>query len=390
MGDILNRPAPPPEPAGAAGDKPRVLIVDDSRVIRRAIVKILNKEFNLTETENGEAGWQALLADPSIQVIVSDVEMPQLDGYALICRIRASDDERVRAVPVIVITGAQDEITRERAFACGATDFITKPIDGVQLLARARAHARLDQTTRELKETAKTLEDQSAIDPLTELHSRRYILQRAEQDLAHATRHSQPLSVVRIDIDNFRALYKQLGDDRCDQMLIWLARILRAGMRVEDTVARIGGGQFAVLAPSTDRAAAAILCERLRSAVVEKPFEGAAITISLGASMLGADGDTIERLLTQADQCLILAKAAGGNRQGISYKEEVAPPEETTIEEPDIETALKMLGRGEAGKLAPYVPSLLARLIPLLEYCDKHLDVGLKFALKSLKEKLKL
>src|SRR5581483_2527732 len=146
------------------------------------------------------------------------------------------------------------------------TDFIIKPIDGVQLLARTRAHARLDQTTRALVETTKTLEDQSAVDPLTELHSKRYFLQRAAQDLAYATRHGAALAIARIDIDNFRAIYKQLGDDAYDQMLIWLARTLRGVTRTEDTVARIGGGQFAVLAPSTDRAAAAVLCERLRAA----------------------------------------------------------------------------------------------------------------------------
>jgi len=164
--------------------------------------------------------------------------------------------------------------------------------------------------------------------------------------------------------------------------------------RTEDTVARIGGGQFAVLAPSTDRAAAAVLCERLRAAAAERAFEhgsgSVAVTISLGVGVLGADGDSIEQLIAQAEQCLILAKADGGNRHGISYKEQVPPPEEATIEEPDVETALKMLANNETGKLAPFASSLLARVLPLLEFCDKHMDGGLQFVLKSLKEKLRL
>ena len=386
--------APPAAPARtetAPQDKPRILVIDDSRVIRRAISKILSAEFQITETEDGEAGWNALLADESIQVVISDVEMPGLDGYSLICRVRATDNERVRAVPVIIITGGQDEVTRERAFACGATDFITKPIDGVQLLARARAHARLDQTTRKLAETAKTLEDQSAIDPLTELHSRRYFLQRAAQDVAFAKRHDQALAVIRIDIDNFRTLYKQHGDDWCDQMLIWIARLLRAGTRTEDTAARISGGSFAVLAPTTDREAATIVAERLRVAVAEKPFahEGpeVALTISLGIGTVGSDGDTVEALLAHAEERLTLAKADGGNRLGVSYQEEVPPPDETTIEQPDMETALTMTANGDGGKLIPYLPDLFARLLPLLELCDKHLDTDLGAVLKSLKAK---
>jgi len=118
---------------------PRIIVVDDSRVIRRAISKILGAEFDVIEAEDGESGWERLLEDESIQVVVADVEMPRLDGYSLICRIRAAEPPRIKNIPVIIITGAQDEETRQRAFACGATDFITKPIDRVQMLARARA-----------------------------------------------------------------------------------------------------------------------------------------------------------------------------------------------------------------------------------------------------------
>src|SRR3989344_5207418 len=85
-------------------DRVRVLVVDDSRVIRKAVGKILGSEFDMVEAEDGEAGWQQLVQDEHIELVVADVEMPRLDGYALICRIRAADPERVRSVPVIVIT----------------------------------------------------------------------------------------------------------------------------------------------------------------------------------------------------------------------------------------------------------------------------------------------
>lgn len=374
-------------------DKPRVMVVDDSRVIRKAISKILGGEFALTEAEDGESCWQKLLDDETVQVVVADVEMPRLDGYALICRIRASEESRIRDVPVIVITGAHDEETRQRAFACGATDFITKPIDGIQLLARARAHAKLDQTTRKLGETEAALEDQTAIDPLTQLNSRRYFTQRGAQDLAYAKRHEDDLSIIRADIDNFRSIYKKYGDQVCDKILIWLAKMLVATSRTEDTPARIGGGEFAIITPSAGRMEAAVLCERLRTAVSETPFkhdkESIPLTISLGLATLGRDpGDTMDDLLALADKRLTLAKAAGGNRLGISYEEEAPEPEEAVIEEPDIGTALKMLEDGDGGKLVPYLPNLIARIIPLLEFCNSNQELGLGFEIESLKDKL--
>lgn len=381
------------EMAVPATDKVRVLVADDSRVIRKAINKILSNEFELIEAEDGETAWEHLLKDDSIEVLVSDIEMPKLDGYSLICRIRATEAERVRNIPIIVITGADDELTRERAFACGATDFIIKPIDGVQLLARTRAHAKLDQTTRKLEETATALEEQTAVDPLTQLHSRRYFIQRGVQDLAYAKRHNSDLSVVRIDIDNFRTIYKQHGDQASDQILVWLARILTATCRTEDTVARIGGGEFAIIAPSSGRMEAAVLCERVRTAVAAEPFKHAnlsiALTTSLGLSTLGRDpGESIEELLGLAEQRMTLAKAAGGNRLGVSYQEEAPKPEEAVIEQPDLETALKMLGANEGGKLVPFLPDLIVRCLPLLEFCNKKLDLGLGFAIESLKDKL--
>ena len=383
----------PLEPGSASAESPLVLVIDDSRVIRRAISKILSGEFTLVEAEDGEAGWEFLVANDRVQVVITDVEMPKLDGYSLICRIRASEEQRLRELPVIVITGAQDDQTRERAFACGATDFVIKPIDGVQLLARARAHARLDQTTRKLNETTKSLEEQAAVDPLTELHSRKYFLPRAMQDLAFAKRHGQDLALIRIDFDNFRAIYKNHGDDVCDQIFIWLAGLMRANTRTEDTPARIRGGEFAILAPCSDRSEATALCERLRNAALKEPFKvnGAplGLTVSLGLATVNGDGiDTIDDLLARAEQRLTLAKAAGGNQLGVSYEQEVPAPEESVIEQPDMETALKLIGDGEGGKLLPYLPDLLARTLPLIELCDRQLELDLETTLASLRERL--
>lgn len=374
--------------------RPQVLVIDDSRVIRKAIENILRKEFDLLEAADGEAGWQTLLADHDFKVVLSDIDMPQLDGYGLICRIRAHAEERIRDLPVIVVTGADDARTRERAFACGATDFIIKPIDRAQLLSHTRAHAHLDEPNPVLEQTQRALAEQSTTDALTRLASRRYLLQRGAQDIAHALRHGHELSVIRIGIDNLRDFYDRHGDEGFQKLLPWLADRFRDTARTEDTVARLQGGDFAILAPATGHLDAEALCERLRSAVASAPFsyngDTIPITLSLGLATLGREShDTIEALITAAEQRLTLAKASGGNRLGPNYQEETTPPDETTIEQPDMETALAILARGDGGQLLPYLPELLERLLPLLEYGNRQLDLDLKFAIELLKEQLR-
>lgn len=123
-----------------ASERSRVLVVDDSAVIRKAISRVLDTEYDLVEANDGEAGWEALKNNQDLGVVISDVQMPKLDGYGMICRIRADEDPGVRDVPVIVITSAEDDVTRERAYACGANDFILKPIDSEQLLSCVRTH----------------------------------------------------------------------------------------------------------------------------------------------------------------------------------------------------------------------------------------------------------
>ena len=118
----------------------RILVVDDSRTVRAAISKILSSHYEVLQAEDGEDAWQLLLQNPNVALVISDIMMPNLDGYGLICRIRASGDDSVKSLPIVVITSADDDITRERAHACGANDFIVKPVDFGALIERADFH----------------------------------------------------------------------------------------------------------------------------------------------------------------------------------------------------------------------------------------------------------
>ncbi len=118
----------------------RILIVDDSRTVRAAINQVLRSHFEVIQAEDGEEAWQQLTQTPGIRMVISDIMMPNLDGYGLICRIRAAEQEAIKHLPVVVITSSDDDITRERAHACGANDFIVKPVEFSDLIERANFH----------------------------------------------------------------------------------------------------------------------------------------------------------------------------------------------------------------------------------------------------------
>lgn len=120
-------------------EKMTILVVDDSRSVRAALKKYLDDHYIALEAEDGEAGWEALMAHPEIGLVISDIQMPRLDGYGFICRIRAANNPQIRKKPVVVITGAEDETTLQRAYACGANDFIRKPLDISDLVTRVRS-----------------------------------------------------------------------------------------------------------------------------------------------------------------------------------------------------------------------------------------------------------
>lgn len=122
-------------------EKPTILVVDDSRTVRAAMKKYLANDFDVLEAEDGEAGWEVLQSRPEIQLIISDIQMPRLDGYGFICRIRAANEENIRNNPVVVITSAEDEVSRERAYACGANDFVLKPLEFSDL--KSRLHSQI-------------------------------------------------------------------------------------------------------------------------------------------------------------------------------------------------------------------------------------------------------
>jgi two-component system cell cycle response regulator len=372
----------------------RILVVDDSRVVRVSLKKVLGTEFNVIEAEDGEAGWEALLADPQIQVVLTDAGMPRLDGYDLIARIRAHAEPRIQHIPVNMVTAADDEATRQRALALGATDFITKPFDKAQLLARVRAQARADQTTRDLAETSEALIEHATDDALTQVRSRRYFLRRGEQDLAFAHRHQQDLSVFVVGIDDFDTIRTQHPETDSDEILVAIADCLNRAIRTEDTLARSADAQFAIIAPTLGGTEADMVCNRIRQQIAAHPLNigntPVSLTVSIGLSHrgegranqgTGQSAERIEDVLTLAEAYLAKAQMAGGNRL-VTAKQAQTPKKRISID-----AALRILAQGDPEKLTPHINTMMEQLLPLLAFCNTTQQWQIESHLEAIKQK---
>lgn len=379
----------------ARSSQPTVLVIDDSKLVRVSIRRVLKNEFTIVEAVDGEEGWEKLLNDDSIQVVITDNGMPRLDGFGLIERIRKCDNPRLKALPLMMVTGAEKAQTdlREKALALGATDFITKPFDNVQLLARTRSHAKLDKTQRSLEKTTSDLIENSTIDPLTKVSNRRYWIERGNQDLAYATRHKQALTFIGIGVDDFANIESQYGAETSAHIQVWLSKLLQPVLRKEDTLARIKDGVFAVIAPSANRMDAAVLAERMRKKVHTTPFTETVIslpmTVSCGIASVGAVNYTSsEQYLDAVIRLLTQAQTKGGNRSvaAASPKQPAAAPENKP--RPSLDTALDLLAQGNTEAIKQFLPSLCSQILPLLEFSDKTLAWGLSEQIGQIKSKI--
>jgi two-component system cell cycle response regulator len=369
--------------------KPRILAVDDSRVMRRAMSKVLGKSCDVIEAEHGEDAWTLLINEPDIQVVFTDLSMPYLDGFGLLDRMRSSDNPHLQDMPVIIITGKDDDdATKQMALDKGASDFITKPFDSVQLQARAKTHVRHEETSRKLNETSDRLERQAAVDELTGLGGRRYFSKASDEHLAFIKRHGGHFTLMRLDIDDFNQLFIHSGKEQANIVLKQVGQTLANIVRKEDTVARIGLAKFALLLRDTSMDGANDLATRilkdvstLKCKVGNKEMR---VTASIGLlePVIVAD-TTIDGLVAEAEQYLDKASKAGGNQ--VVVKSLRAHPVE---KEMNVQTAMTLLQFGHSDNINPHIKELVKQLLPLLEYIAENLDGKAAQSFKTIKDKL--
>ena len=350
---------------------PRVLVVDDSRMVRATIVKHIRERFDVREEADGEAGWQTLMVDPAIQVLISDLSMPKLDGYGLLQRIRASSIARIRELPVIMISGDEEESARSRAKELGATDFITKGIGTVELVARLDALVKLARTRSELEAMAK----QVIVDPESGLSSEEYLKQQGRQALALAQRHGGEISVVFVEIEAFDALVGKLGRAVGEQLIQQFRVVLSKRVRLEDTVSQTGPAQFKVVCPGISLDDARAFANRIdltiRNATISYRGERVEVRLKFGLANSKADEwQTMTHLLQLAEG------------RAVQEAEIIAPPiaEEATeapLPKLGVEDALALLQAGDAEAVRPHLADVALQLMPLLRLIDAELKLGM-------------
>ena len=298
---------------------PRVLLVEDSQTTIVLLSRSLSEHYSLLQAKDGEEAWELLQEDRSIEVVITDIVMPRLTGHQLLVKIRKSDDSSIRNLPVIVMTTADDNVDKNLAFLNGANDFVSKPIDPTELQSRVNVHHKLSRTIRELEASRKLLAEQASTDPLTQLKNRRAFFEHGAQHMSLSKRYKSDLSILLIDIDHFKKVNDTYGHQAGDEVLTQVARLLKQLTRNEDTVARMGGEEFAILLPDTNRLGTAVMAERIRVAVEkEKIIVGdntITITLSIGVATYGSEkAESVDDLLRIADSRLYLAKENGRNR----------------------------------------------------------------------------
>jgi len=357
--------------------KPKLLIVDDSATIRATLSRAVGDEFDSLEATNGTEALRLLQEDTDIDLVVTDLAMPEMDGFALIDHMRHHNTARLKNMPVIVVTGANDTEAREKAFIAGANDFIAKTSDHVEFLARVRAHVKLAQTIQELEQSRRYLKEQADTDPLTQLANRRRFFAAASTSLAQMRRQGEHFSIIILDIDHFKKINDTYGHQAGDVVLQQLALVLQMAIREGDTLARMGGEEFVVASPYTNRLAAIVLSERLRKAVESSEFVYGDIqipvTISLGIATMGKEDTDVDKLLLVADARLYLAKERGRNRICASDKNSKGDRiTDLDLVCPKLDEALTMIKHGNTARLNPHLYELSEQMVPLLELIAEH------------------
>jgi two-component system cell cycle response regulator len=295
----------------------RILLVDDRRSSQERIVQALRGVHRVeVEGRPQEAVFRA--AEGDYDLLVVSLALSDFDGLRLCSQVRSI--ERVRNLPILILVDPDEDARLLRGLDMGVNDYLVRPVDKNELLARAATQIKRKRYGDRLRETVTRSVEMAVTDGLTGLYNRRY-MEGHLATLAHqAAHHRKDLSLLVLDIDYFKSVNDTYGHDAGDDVLREFARRLRKAVRGIDLVCRFGGEEFVVVMPEADAATAMTVAERIRERVAATPFPIAGrtreipITLSVGVASANGPADTPETLMKRADQAVYAAKRDGRNR----------------------------------------------------------------------------
>lgn len=293
--------------------KSTILIVDDMPENLSILGELLREKYHIKVATSGEKALQIVNSGTPPDLILLDVVMSGMDGYE-VCRTLKRHD-LYKKIPVIFITSKSEDMEEVAGFEAGAVDYIIKPFNPIVVTARVNTHI-------ELKRYRDWLENSSYTDTLTELPNRRRFDENFSMAWHYNLRDQSPLSIIMIDIDNFKAFNDHYGHQVGDECIKHVAHSFSTSIkRKVDIIARYGGEEFICVLPNTTNSDAVVLAEALRNAVLDLriPHDysdaNCYVTISLGVSTIIPQNDMRpQELIVDADRALYQAKREGRNR----------------------------------------------------------------------------
>jgi two-component system cell cycle response regulator len=289
---------------------PHILAIDDSPLNLKILKSLLEKEcYTVTTCQDPTQAFR-IVEETQPSLVLLDVMMPEVDGLTVLKQIKATD--ATQAIPVVMVTARTGGEDVELALDHGAFDYIKKPIEAVETLARVRSALRYRKQQDQLIELASS-------DSLTKVYNHGLLLDLLDRELQLGRRTEQPTAFLMIDVDHFKAVNDRHGHQVGDSVLRHLAALLKDSVRRTDAVGRYGGEEFGVVLGNCDLESARILAEKLRTTVESAPVDGATgavnLTISVGVVCVPAGEIVVaEEVVRRADGCLYRAKESGRNR----------------------------------------------------------------------------
>ena len=311
----LNSSAQPPDAQSTL-----VLLIDDDAVARMHLRICLQKEgYRIAEAKTGTEGLE-LYSHLRPDIVLLDALMPEMGGFECCTHIRLlPNGDRT---PILIVTRLEDQKSVDRAFAAGATDFITKPIHFAVLRQRIRRLVQQSQLQQQMETVNQELRQMASVDSLTQVANRRRFDEYIDQEWRRMLCDRQPLSLILCDIDCFKAYNDTYGHQKGDRCLQQVAQAIQyAVQRPVDLVARYGGEEFAVLLPNTDAERAVQIAkaafERVRTLAIPHINSLVSGTVTLSAGVASQEPDqhsTLEEFIRAADRALYQAKKLGRDR----------------------------------------------------------------------------
>ncbi len=297
----------------------RILLVDDEPTQRLIMARLLKRAgYDVDTASNGREALGKIEAG-DFQLMITDWEMPEMDGIALCSELRSS---QTKGYIYTILLTARDAIEHVvTGLQAGADDYLTKPVIEPELIARLNTGKRIVTLERSLRNANEENRRLSITDPLTGAYNRRYLMEQLPREIERDARYGRQLSVIMCDVDHFKKINDTYGHLVGDEVLKWFVEQLRRGVRSSDWVARYGGEEFVMVLPETCVANAATAAEHLCEQIGKTPFESSGIrlnvTASFGVSGWSSQvpiGATLDALIAKCDTGVYASKDAGRNR----------------------------------------------------------------------------